>query len=488
MRKLRLLLITLAIAGTSDITRASVFLEDFESYTDGSLLHGQGGWKGWNNDPAAGAAASAKYAHSGTKSVEIASTSDLVHEFKLAGNKWAVSAQQYIPSGGTGISYFILLNRYRDGGNDSYDDWSIQTQYNLATGAITCWHGGTAGATEIVFDRWIEIKLLINLDEDTFEEFYNGQRIATGRWDDNTHGTLQAIDLFGNKASPIYYDDVKIETYRVDAASDPKPANGATDVTVPLFQWTPGERALFHEVYLGKNPELALADRVASRLSYPLYYHLAGVEPNAVYYWRVDGIGPTGEIYAGAVWTFTTAHAVVVDDFEGYTDTEGNRIFDTWIDGWTNKTGSRVGHTEAPFAEQVVVQSGRQAMPLDYNNVKSPFYSEAEHEWFSAQDWTVNGGDTLVLFVRGKSKNDASQPLYVGLFDKAGKSAFVTNSDAAVLTATTWTEWRIPLSQFGVNVAAVKKLVVGIGGRDKPAAAGAGLICLDTIQVVKAAQ
>jgi hypothetical protein len=194
MPKLRFLLITLAIAGTPDIARASLFLEDFESYTDGSLLHGQGGWKGWNSDPAAGAPVSTRFAHSGTKSVEIVSSSDLVHEFKLAGNKWAVSAQQYIPSGGTGISYFILLNRYRDGGDDGYDDWSIQTQYNLATGAITCWHDGIAGATEIVFDRWIEIKLLINLDQDTFEEFYNGQRIAAGRWDNNTHGTLQAID------------------------------------------------------------------------------------------------------------------------------------------------------------------------------------------------------------------------------------------------------------------------------------------------------
>ncbi len=487
MRKLRLLLITLAMAGTSDITRASVFLEDFESYTDGSLLHGRGGWKGWNNDLAAGAAVSAKFAHSGTKSVEIVGTSDLVHELKLAGNKWAVSAQQYIPSGGTGISYFILLNRYRDGGNDSYDDWSIQTQYNLATGAITCWHGGIAGATEIVFDRWIEIKLLINLDQDTFEEFYNGQRIAAGRWDDNTHGTLQAIDLFGNKASPIYYDDVQIETYQVLAASDPQPANNATDVTIPLFTWTPGDLALFHDVYLGKNSELASTDKVASRLSYPLYYHLAGVEPNTVYYWRVDGIGPKGELYTGVAWAFTTAHAVVVEDFEGYTDDEGNRIDQTWIDGSINGTGSHVGYTTAPFAEQVVVQSGRQSMPLDYNNVKPPFYSEAEREWSSVQDWTSNGGDTLVLFVRGKSKNDASQPLYVGLFDKAGKSAFVVSSDAAILTATTWTEWRIPLSQFGVDVAAVKKMVVGIGNRDKPAA-GTGLIYLDTIKVVKAAQ
>jgi hypothetical protein len=42
----------------------------------------------------------------------------------------------------------------------------------------------------------------------------------------------------------------------------------------------------------------------------------------------------------------------------------------------------------------------------------------------------------------------------------------------------------MPLSQFGVNAAAVKKMVIGIGNRDKPAAAGVGLIYIDTIKVI----
>ena len=31
-----------------------------------------------------------------------------------------------------------------------------------------------------------------------------------------------------------------------------------------------------------------------------------------------------------------------------------------------------------------------QAMPLDYNNPKAPFYSEVEREFAPGQDWTVN--------------------------------------------------------------------------------------------------
>lgn len=91
------------------------------------------------------------------------------------------------------------------------------------------------------------------------------------------------------------------------------------------------------------------------------------------------------------------------------------------------------------------------------------------------------------MFVRGKSKNDASQPLYVSLTDKSGKSGSVVSADATILTATTWTEWRIPLSQFGVNAAAIKKIVLGVGNRAKPAAAGTGVIYIDTIKVVRSA-
>ncbi len=40
-------------------------------------------------------------------------------------------------------------------------------------------------------------------------------------------------------------------------------------------------------------------------------------------------------------------------------------------------------------------------MPLDYNNAKSPFYSETTRAWTSAQDWTVNGVSDLALWFRG---------------------------------------------------------------------------------------
>jgi hypothetical protein len=280
---------------------------------------------------------SAHFACSGAKSVEVVGTSDFVHEFKQAGGKWAFSIMQYIPSGGAGISYFILLNRYKDGGSTGYDDWSIETKYNLETGAITCWHGGVAGAAGIVFDRWVEIKLLINLDQNTSEEFYNGHRIATGSWDDDAHGTFQALDFFGNGASPVYYDDIKIDAYHVYEARDSLPADGATGVTTPLLRWTAGETALYHDVYLGQTPALTAADQVASRLSYPLYYPIAGIEPGVTYYWRVDEIEPNGTMHPGDIWSFTTA-PVALTDASGDNADQAKRI-------------SRCGHVEGGVRE-----------------------------------------------------------------------------------------------------------------------------------------
>ena len=40
-------------------------------------------------------------------------------------------------------------------------------------------------------------------------------------------------------------------------------------------------------------------------------------------------------------------------------------------------------------------------MPLEYNNVKTPYYSEAEQDFSTVQDWTGNGADSLSLWVRG---------------------------------------------------------------------------------------
>jgi hypothetical protein len=87
-------------------------------------------------------------------------------------------------------------------------------------------------------------------------------------------------------------------------AQNPDPANGKVDVTNPLFTWKAGVNAVSHEVYVGNNPVLGPNDLVASS-ALNMYYHLAGLTPAAKYYWRVDEIDAAGNVYEGAVWSFT---------------------------------------------------------------------------------------------------------------------------------------------------------------------------------------
>ena len=206
MRNVKVVVVLLAILGVSSVASAALFVDDFEGYAAGSALHGQGGWKGWDNTPGAGAPASNVQASSGAISAEIAGGADLVHEFGLAGGVLEMSVMQYIPSGSTGNSFFLLLNTYNDGG--PYD-WSVQLNCDLAGGVITSDFG--AGATaNIVYDQWVKVKFDIDLDGNTIDEYYNGTLLATHQWDDTGNATLGCIDLFANNASAIYYDDVTI--------------------------------------------------------------------------------------------------------------------------------------------------------------------------------------------------------------------------------------------------------------------------------------
>ncbi len=231
MRKQIVVLASIVLLGVAGSSWASEFLDGFEAYTAGAGAHGQGGWKGWNDSAAADAIVSDRVAHAGRNSIDIAGDADLVHEFSFSGGKRILLARQYIPSGGAGTSYFILLNTYSDRGDD---DWSVQTEYNLTDGTITPLHG--EGTARIVYDQWVEIKFFIDLTANTVEEYYNGVRIAAGAWDDDEHGTLQAIDLYAGGASSVYYDDIQIDSAvaPVPVATFPRPSYDSGWIPTPF--------------------------------------------------------------------------------------------------------------------------------------------------------------------------------------------------------------------------------------------------------------
>ena len=74
---------------------------------------------------------------------------------------------------------------------------------------------------------------------------------------------------------------------------------------------------------------------------------------------------------------------------------------------------------QAPFAEQTIIHGGKQSMPMEYNNVKTPYYSEATRTFDTAQNWTTNGADTLSLWFRGRA---------AGFMDNGDGTYFMSSS------------------------------------------------------------
>ena len=125
-------------------------------------------------------------------------------------------------------------------------------------------------------------------------------------------------------------------------------------------------------------------------------------------------------------------------------------------------------------------------MPVDYNNIGSGS-AEIVRSWDTPQDWTVNGGNTLVLYFRGKATNRDARP-FVEVEDSKGNGVGLFRDSPSDVKTTAWIEWKIPLTVFGgVDMTRVKKLRIHIMEM-KPSGPGVGttgLLFLDDIRVIK---
>jgi regulation of enolase protein 1 (concanavalin A-like superfamily) len=194
-------------------------------------------------------------------------------------------------------------------------------------------------------------------------------------------------------------------TYVPVQARQPEPASDATDVSIEAtLNWRPGREATSHDVFFGTDRTAVGDETVAAQMVTEHTYVPASLDFGTTYYWKVNEIG-AASAYRGDLWTFTTQEYAVIDDFESYTDQPGEEIFSAWIDGFTTgQSGSTVGYLTAAngtYGETAIVHGGKQSMPLQYDNTAAPFFSEAQRTFASAQNWTGNGADSLVVYFRG---------------------------------------------------------------------------------------
>lgn len=186
--------------------------ENFDAYANGSSLHGQGGWTGWDNNPAATAFVTNAQAHSVPHSAEIRPTSDLVQQYGgVNTGQWVFTGWSYVPSGGSGDQYLILLNTYNHLG--PYN-WSLQVHLSQSTQTVVNDFDGSI-VLPILPDRWVEVRVEIDFAADQQSTFYGGTLLSQTDWTTAGGGggvlNLAALDLFSNGSSRVFWDDLSLQ-------------------------------------------------------------------------------------------------------------------------------------------------------------------------------------------------------------------------------------------------------------------------------------
>jgi len=278
--------------------------------------------------------------------------------------------------------------------------------------------------------------------------------------DNNWGGVAQQVSL-----SEVRFYYVPVQAFQ------PVPADAAADVSVATsMAWRPGREATSHKVFFGADSNAVAAGTASASTVTEPGFTPPVMSLDTKYFWRVDEIGDTGT-YEGDVWSLTTEKFLAVDDFEAYTDEEGSRIYETWIDGITSgASGSQVGYDGAPFAEKGIVHSGKQSMPLKYDNSKFTF-SEAQIDFASAQNWSARGVKSLAVYFAGAAGNTGQ------LYLKINSTKVAYNGTAASLGYASWQAWNVDLSTVG-NVSSVRSFTIGVEG-----AGAKGTLYIDDIRL-----
>jgi hypothetical protein len=195
------------------------YTDDFEAYTVGGQLACQGfpEWDTWNLlpcDPVTDAYISDTYAFSGSNSFVIVQNSDVIRPLGTqTSGKWDLGFMVYLPAGKQGI--FLCLAEFYG----TPREWAMGVVFGPSgTGSL---HGGALNAATFTYayDTWQSCRLIIDLDLDLAEFWYDGALIHSWQWtlgDDGSGCPLQldVADFFGDVAvCEMYVDDFMFGQY-----------------------------------------------------------------------------------------------------------------------------------------------------------------------------------------------------------------------------------------------------------------------------------
>lgn len=191
------------------------FFDSFEAYTAGIPLTGQTtNWTTWSGTPGTGEdpLVSNAQAHTGTNSVVIIPNNDLVKTLgSQTSGKWLISFYIYIPTGKAG--YFNTLAGF----TPNPFNWGMECYFDLGGGGRVLGGSATAVTFSWTAAAWHHVEVLVDLDTDHAEFWFNGSMVHSWTWTAGASGggsplRLDGNDLFGATANDeMYVDDYSVE-------------------------------------------------------------------------------------------------------------------------------------------------------------------------------------------------------------------------------------------------------------------------------------
>ena len=191
---------------------ALAWADNFDGYANGSGLHNQGGWRGWDGNVGANAFVSNLQSRSAPHSAAVLPTSDIVQQYVgVNTGQWVLTGYNYVPSGVSGPQYLILLNVYNEGG--PYN-WSLDLLYDLTANQVRDADFPATPPLPLIRNQWVQTRIEINFATDTQAIYYGGNLLTQKSWTEGASGggelNLDALDLFSNNGATIYWDDLSL--------------------------------------------------------------------------------------------------------------------------------------------------------------------------------------------------------------------------------------------------------------------------------------
>jgi hypothetical protein len=186
------------------------WLDDFDSYALGPLA-AQSAWEEWTGSSGVDANVDNTYSFTASQSVVIVTNNDVVYDFtnlpsgRPTSGVWTASIKTYVPSGSTGIGWYILMCNY-----PTTLEWAVQTNFDASLGQVK---DGSVGR-KLRYDEWVSFVVSIDLDNNLYSSWYGNRTLAVQRAFSSL-GTkeISALDLYGDAGglSGLWYDDSRLE-------------------------------------------------------------------------------------------------------------------------------------------------------------------------------------------------------------------------------------------------------------------------------------